>query len=69
MGERIKAEKIQEIGERKYTVVLREGKKREIKRLFATIGVRVLSIKRVRFGKFNLSGLKEGEYREIKINL
>lgn len=47
-------------------IVVREGKKRHIRRIFETLGFKVLNLKRIRIGDLVLRGLKEGEYREMK---
>ncbi len=44
-------------------VVLREGKNREIRRVFAKLGFPVLELKRIRIGDLTLHGLKPGEWR------
>lgn len=49
----------------KIRITLKEGKKREIKRIFGVLGYNVLQIKRIRIGSIKLGNLKEGEYREI----
>lgn len=48
-------------------VTIREGKNREIRRVFAKLGSPVLSLKRVRIGSLNLHGLKSGKYRFLKL--
>jgi 23S rRNA pseudouridine2605 synthase len=47
------------------TVVLREGRKREVRRLFDALGHSVRYLTRVRFGPITLGGLKQGEWREL----
>ena len=47
-------------------VVLREGKNREIRRIFAKLGNPVLSLKRVRIGDLNLHALRSGKHRFLK---
>lgn len=47
-------------------VTITEGKKRQIRRMFETIGCKVIELKRVAVGRINLGNLKEGEFREIK---
>ncbi|MBQ6375783.1 rRNA pseudouridine synthase [Candidatus Saccharibacteria bacterium] len=49
-----------------FTVVLSEGRNRQIRRTFAALGYRVTSLHRTSFGKYQLSGLKPGEYAIIK---
>jgi 23S rRNA pseudouridine2605 synthase len=46
-------------------VELREGKNREVRRLFAAIGHDVTRLKRVRFGNLELGSLQPGEWREL----
>jgi pseudouridine synthase len=46
-------------------VELREGKNRQVRRMFADIGHEVTALKRVRFGGLDLGTLQPGEYREI----
>jgi len=47
-------------------VVLQEGKKREIRRIFARFGLKVRRLKRVRIGGVALGGLREGEHRALR---
>ena len=49
----------------KMRVVLTEGRKRHIRRIFENLGYRILSLKRVRIGKLKLGYLREGEFRVI----
>ena len=49
----------------KYTVVLSEGRNRQIRRTFAAIGYKVVSLHRVQFGVFGLGNLSDGEYQII----
>lgn len=44
-------------------VTLREGKNREIRRIFARLGHPVLALKRVRIGNLSLHRLRTGEFR------
>ena len=46
-------------------VIMTEGKKREVKRLFKAFGIRVLSLKRIRIGNLLLGNLRPGEIRNI----
>ncbi len=46
-------------------VTLREGKNREVRRTFARVGHKVLSLKRVRIGPLTDRGLKAGKWRPL----
>ncbi len=48
-----------------YRLSLREGKKREIRRLLSALGHRVTDLKRIEFGGIQLGDLPEGEFREL----
>jgi len=48
-----------------YTIILNEGKKRHIRRMFQVLWYRVLDLKRVREGKYSLWNLKTGEWKTI----
>lgn len=47
-------------------VTLKEGKNREIRRMFEAIGKNVIFLKRVSIGMLKLGGLTRGEYRPLK---
>ena len=46
-------------------IVLREGKKRQIRHMTAAVGFPTLRLVRVTFGPFTLGGLKPGEWRYL----
>jgi 23S rRNA pseudouridine2605 synthase len=46
-----------------YTVILQEGRKRQIRRMFENLGRRVNDLQRVKFGPLPLGNLREGEIR------
>lgn len=48
------------------TLSLKEGKKREVKRIFSSLGYRVISLKRIAFGSLTLGRLREGEFRYLR---
>ena len=45
-----------------YTVILTEGRNRQIRRTFAALGYKVTKLHRVSFGKYELNDLKPGKY-------
>lgn len=50
-----------------FRIVLKQGRKRQIRRMFAALGTRVQDLKRVRIGNLRLKdlGLQEGQYAEL----
>jgi 23S rRNA pseudouridine2605 synthase len=44
-----------------YHVILHEGRKRQLRRMFANLGYRVISLKRIRMGSLLLGDLPEGK--------
>jgi 23S rRNA pseudouridine2605 synthase len=48
-----------------YSLVIHEGRKRQVHRMFERIGHSVLALKRVRIGNLSLGNLKEGEVRQL----
>jgi len=49
-----------------YSVTIREGRKRQVHRMFERVGHPLLALKRVRIGGMRLGSLKEGEGAAIK---
>ncbi len=56
---------VTEMDERRYRVILHEGKKRQIRNMFRHFNIQVKRLKRVRIGRVNLDGLKAGEIRVL----
>ena len=50
-----------------YTVVLTEGRNRQIRRTFAALGYKVTKLHRTHFGKYELNNLASGKYDIIKL--
>lgn len=62
-----KVSKVKDDLEHTYSVIIHEGRKRQVRRMFESLGCRVLSLQRVRIGKLTLGELKEGKVREISV--
>ena len=50
----------------KVYITIHEGKKRQIRRMFDTVGLGVTNLKRIRINKLQLPNIPPGEYIEIK---
>jgi 23S rRNA pseudouridine2605 synthase len=48
-----------------YSVTIHEGRKHQVRRMFAALGYTVLALKRVRLGKLKLGTLAEGSIRPL----
>ena len=46
-------------------MILRQGKKNEIRRIFKFSGLKLIALKRIKFGNITLDQLKEGQWREL----
>ncbi len=53
------------LGEKRFSIVLTEGKKHQIRRMCAALGYVVATLERVRIMNIHLSGLKPGAHRSI----
>ena len=49
-------------------ITIHEGRKRQIKRMCAEVGHRVIQLERIRFGPLVLGGLQAGAYRRLTAN-
>jgi len=58
-----KAEKLHKLSKRNLRLLIREGKKREVRRLFEKLGYEVISLCRIAFGPLTLQGLPPGTGR------
>ncbi|HET7630354.1 MAG TPA: pseudouridine synthase [Candidatus Saccharimonadales bacterium] len=48
-----------------FLVTLTEGRNRQIRRTFATLGYKVIRLHRTKFGDYLINGLREGHYRVV----
>ena len=54
-----------EINSTQLEIVIFEGRNREIRKMFETIGKKVVYLKRIKIEKLTLGNLKSGQYREL----
>lgn len=47
-------------------VVITEGQNREVRRMFARVGHKVMSLQRIQFGPLRLANMEPGEYRPLR---
>ncbi|PPC86586.1 MAG: pseudouridine synthase, partial [Methylotenera sp.] len=67
-GEKLKPAKVSWQNEDQLRFVLREGKKRQIRRMCEMVGLFVVGLKRVRIGSVNLGKLPQGQWRYLRDN-
>ena len=64
-GERYAIKDYRKISLKKVILTLAEGKNREIRRLFESIAISVLSLRRIAIGALELGSLSPGQSREL----
>lgn len=57
--------KAKKITNNKIELIIREGKKHQVKRMLATVGLPVKKLHRTQYGPLSLDGLKPGQWREL----
>lgn len=57
--------KVEIRGNKKFRIILTEGKKHQIRRMCDVVAVAIVALKRVRIGTIALGALPSGEYREL----
>lgn len=64
---KVKAKKASYLGLNIFSLVLGEGKKRQIRRMFEALGLKVVDLKRVEISGLKLGNLKEGSWERLSI--
>lgn len=64
-GEPLKRAEVHRSGDRGLTIVLREGKNRQIRRMCEIVGLEIISLKRVRIGNIQLGSLPLGQWMVV----
>ncbi len=57
--------RVRRLGEHEIELTIHEGRNRQVRRMCAAIGHRVVALTRVRFGPLSLNGLAVGEHRRL----
>jgi 23S rRNA pseudouridine2605 synthase/23S rRNA pseudouridine2604 synthase len=65
MGRRTRPAEIKRISARRFRIVLKEGRNRQIRRMVRKIGNRVTRLKRIRMANVTLGGLEVGKWRHL----
>lgn len=65
-GKALKCAKVKQLNNEQLQIILREGKKRQIRRMCDAVGLVVTGLKRVRIGELRLGSLEEGQWRFVK---
>jgi 23S rRNA pseudouridine2604 synthase len=65
-GQKLKPAKVSWQNEDQLRFVLKEGKKRQIRRMCELVGLRVTGLKRVRIGRVKLGDLPQGQWRYLR---
>jgi 23S rRNA pseudouridine2604 synthase len=63
---KLKSAKVSWQNEDQLRFVLREGRKRQIRRMCELVGLKVLGLKRIRIGSVTLGKLPMGEWRYLR---
>lgn len=64
-GRKLKPARVTQIEPQRLRFVLKEGRKRQIRRMCDLVGLRVVDLLRVRIGKLELGDLPEGRWRHL----
>ena len=66
MGSKTRPSEIQRISSRRFRIVLKEGRNRQIRRMVRKVGNHVIRLKRIRISKIKLGSLAEGSWRNLE---
>ncbi|MBN3032819.1 MAG: rRNA pseudouridine synthase [Candidatus Saganbacteria bacterium] len=64
-GKKTLPAKVKRLGEKSFSIVLQEGRKRQIRLMVEAVGNKVVALKRVRIKNLRLGDLKPGQHRPL----
>ena len=67
-GKKLKRAQVRWQNDEQLQFILREGKKRQIRRMCELVGLKVIGLKRVRIGQISLGDLPVGQWRYLRAN-
>lgn len=67
-GDALKPAQVDRLNPDQLRIVLKEGKKRQIRRMCEMVGLQIQGLKRVRVGRLRLGNLPEGQWRYLEPN-
>ncbi len=65
-GKPLKKAKVKLVKENLIQITLKEGKKRQIRRMLELVNLKAVALKRIRIGRIHLGNLKEGTWRYLE---
>jgi len=65
LGSQTRPAEIRRLSGRRFRIVLKEGRNRQIRRMVQQLGHRVMRLKRIRVAGVRLGGLAEGQWRHL----
>jgi 23S rRNA pseudouridine2605 synthase/23S rRNA pseudouridine2604 synthase len=65
MGTKTRPAKVKRLSSKRFRIVLKEGRNRQIRRMVGKVGGRVLGLKRIRISNIKLGKLSEGDWRYL----
>ena len=64
-GKRTSPAKVKSLSENSFSIIIHEGRNRQIRKMFAERYIKIKSLKRIRIGPLNLGNLEEGQWRYL----
>jgi len=66
MGTKTRPAKIKRLSSKRFRIILKEGRNRQIRRMVGKVGGRVIGLKRIRISNIKLGRLSEGSWRYLR---